>query len=185
MLAFYLSLVDSPEDQEKVMMIYNEFYTFMAFIIKKYVKNESDIEDIIHDCMLRIIECIDRLDFSIHERTKKFCAIIARNRAIDFCRRKENQKIIFDETYYIDEHKTLSPHDIVMHNEIYKIVYEEINNLNEKYRDVCLFKFIYTLKDKEIATLLGLSVELVSMRASRGRKMLRESLKKEGIYERV
>ena len=156
----------------------------MAYIAKKYVKNESDIEDIIQDCMLRIIECVDKLDFSDYEKTKKFCAITVRNRAIDFCRRKENQRLTLDDTYYINnDNITESPCDMVINKEIVNIVYREICNLNDKYRDICLFKLIYKLKEKDIAALLGLPLELVSMRASRGRKILREKLTKEGIYD--
>jgi len=185
-LALYLSLIDSPDDQEKVMMIYDEFYTFMVYIAKKYVKNESDIEDIIQDCMLRIIECIDRLDFSVYEKTKKFCAIIVRNRAIDFCRRKENQKLMLEDTYYTDcDDSVKNPCDMIINKEIVNIVYREIYNLSDRYRDVCMFKLVYKLKEKDIATLLDLPLELVSMRASRGRKMLREKLVKEGVYDRV
>lgn len=183
MLSFYLSILESQEDCDKIINIYNEQYSFMAYTARKYVKNEKDIEDIIHDCMLKIIECIDKLDFSVYEKTRKFCSIIVRNKAIDFCRSKENSKYSFEETFYETDSEEDSPLKVVVDNDSYDIIRKEIESMSDTYRDVCILKFVFELKDKEIATLLGIPASVVGMRISRGRKILRDKIRKENLYE--
>ncbi len=185
MLSLYLMMISSEEDREKIVYIYDEFYTFMEYIARKYVNNKDDVEDIIHDCMLKIIKCIDKLNFGTYEETRKFCAIVVRNRAIDFCKKRENQKLPLEESYYIDKDNTDFPYEALLRKEAREAIYDEIENMSEANRDVCILKFIYLLKDKEISALLGLSTDVISMRSTRGRRKIQERLKKEGIYGRL
>lgn len=185
MLSIYLMMVDSEENKEKIVYIYDEFYSFMEYIARKYVQSESDVEDIIHDCMLKIIGCIDKLNFENYEETRNFCAIVVRNRAIDFCKKKENHKLSLDENSYFDKDSLDFPYEVLLRKEAREAIYDEIENMSEANRDVCMLKFVYLLKDREISALLGLSADVVSMRSTRGRRKLQERLKKEGIYGRL
>ena len=183
MLAFYLTLLDSPEDRDKIALIYNKYYSLMAYTARKYVKNESDVQDIVHDCMMRIIECIDRLDLSVNEKTRKLCTVIARNRAIDFLKVKKNSNISLDDSYYMDLQEMDTPLQTGIDDDSYNTILKSIESMNDTYRDVCMLKFAYELKEREIAALLGLSEGVVSMRACRGRKILQEQLRKEKIHD--
>ena len=185
MLSLYLMLISSEEDKEKIIYIYDEFYTFMEYVARKYVKNTHDVEDIIHDCMLKIIKCIDKLNFGSYEETRNFCSIVVRNSAIDFCKDKENRKLSLNEAHYVDKESIDLPYEVLLEKEAREAIYDEIEQMSEANRDVCILKFIYMLKDKEVAALLGLSTDVVSMRSTRGRRKLQERLKKEGIYGRL
>ncbi|MBP3442029.1 MAG: hypothetical protein J6L62_04415 [Clostridia bacterium] len=62
------------------------------------------------------------------------------------------------------------------------MIEQKIKELDDKYRDICRLKYINNLKEREIALLLNLPPNTVSVRIFRGKQILREELKKEGIH---
>lgn len=182
MLTLYLSLVDSDEDKEKVTYIYENFYSLMSYSAGKYLKNKYDIEDIVHNSIIKIIENLELIDMHDIKRVKSLCCIIAKNKAIDFCRAKENKNSSMEE-YITEGHlDDEDPCDIVVSKDTYDIILKSINSLNDTYKDVCILKYVNGLKEREIASLLDLSPKTVSLRIYRGKKILREALRKENLY---
>ncbi len=180
MLAFYLSLVDSLSNKEKVETIYTKYYGTMMYIALKYTQH--DAEDIVHDAILRIIKNIDKVDLSDESKTISFCVTVVRNRAIDYLRKKDNNNVSYD-----DEIKTVSdggnPVSLAEINKTYDILLKAIDSLNETYKTVCILKYVNNLKEREIAEILDLSPKTVSLRIYRGKQILREAIRKEGLYD--
>lgn len=75
-----------------------------------------------------------------------------------------------------------NPEDIVITKDTYNTVMNAINSLNEKYRDVCILKYVNQLKEREIAEILNISPKNVNVRIFRGKQLLREALRKEGMH---
>lgn len=179
MLAFYLSLVDSLSDKEKVEIIYTKYYGLMMHIARGYT--QDDAEDVVHDAMLRIIKNIDKVDISDKRKTKSFCITIVRNRAID-CLRKDDKDIVS----YDDEIRTESSignsFNFAEINETYHILRKALESLNETYKTVCTLKYVNGLKEREIAEVLDLPPKTVSLRIFRGKQILREAIRKEELY---
>lgn len=181
MLSFYLSLVQTPSDKEKVEFIYFTYHGTMSHAIRKYVKNEEDVADIVHDTMVKIIYNIDKVNIEDDFKTRSFCKTIAKNKAIDFLRKKEQHNVSLDEKF---ESKSFSEDvlDIVINEESYEIILKAIDNLSDTYQLVCKLKYINGLKEREIAEVLDLPAKTVSLRIFRGKQILRESLKKEQLH---
>lgn len=179
MLSFYLNMVETREDHDKVTFIYDNFYPLMKHIVLGYVKKAEDVEDIVQESMLSIIECIRKIDTSNRNKLKNFCAIVARNKAIDFCRVKGNHVLSVNEE--IENGVTVEeiPESTLLQKETYTLILKTINSLNDLYRDVCILKYIHQLKEKEIAMLLSIDPKTVSVRIYRGRRILQEALRKE------
>lgn len=182
MLAFYLALLDSEEDKERIVYIYENYYSFMEYCARQILKNDHDIEDVVHSSMLKLIEYIDKIDFSDMNRVKSLCGVIARNKALDHCKLKANQNTSVEDSFVEPSCDDSNPADIVIHNDVYEIAITAINALDDKYRDVCILKYINGLKEREIADVLGVNIKTVNTRINRGRKILRELLKKEKIH---
>lgn len=181
MLSFYLSLVQTPSDKEKVEFIYVTYHGTMSHAIRQYVKNEEDVADIVHDAMIKIIYNIDKVNIEEDFKTRSFCKTIAKNKAIDFLRKKEQHNVSLDEKF---ESKSFSEDvlDIVINEESYEIILKAIDNLSDTYQLVCKLKYINGLKEREIAEVLDLPAKTVSLRIFRGKQILRESLKKEQLH---
>lgn len=179
MLAVYLSLVDDLSDKEKVEKIYTEFYGLMMHIALEYMQNE--VEDVVHDAMLRIIKNIDKIDISNKRKTKAFCVTVVRNRAIDCLRRKSNNDVSYNDEMAVEDKNAFvfNPTEI---NEVYQILYQALDSLSETYKTVCTLKYVNGLKEREIAEVLDLPAKTVSLRIFRGKQILRESLRKEDLY---
>ncbi len=178
MLSFYLSMVKTEDERDKVTFIYESFYSLMKHVALKYVKKLEDAEDIVQESMISIIERIDTISISDRNKIKNLCAVVARSRAIDFCRAKDNHVLPMEEDVALST-DSLAPIDVILEKEVRTIILREINSLSDIYRDVCILKYVNRLKERDIAHLLGISPKTVSTRILRARHMLREALRKE------
>ena len=182
-LSIYLSMVETEEDSQKVLYIYNNFYKYMAYSASEVLKNNSQyVQDIVHTAMIAIIENIDLVDLSDNRKAKNLCCMVARNKAIDFCRSKDNQVILLNDDSNDISTEEGNPIDIVINRDTYDIVLKTINLMDEKYRNICHLKYVCELKEREIALLTGMSPKTVGTRIFRGKQILKEALKKENIY---
>ena len=87
MISYYLSIVETEEDKEKVVFIYENFYSFMCYTAGQILNhNKHDVEDAVHNAMIKLIENIDVIDLSDKQRAKNLCGIVAKNKAKDHCR---------------------------------------------------------------------------------------------------
>lgn len=66
----YLSAVVSEEERSKIELIYERYYSVMCYSAGKYLNNIWDIEDVVHNSMLKIIKNISSIDISDVEHTK-------------------------------------------------------------------------------------------------------------------
>lgn len=175
MISYYLSIVETENDRNKITYIYTKYYSFMCCIAAKYLNNKSDIEDIVHDSMLKIIDKLDTIDIADEKKLRCLCGVIVKHKAIDSVRLKKNNTEPLDELFpVIDE--SASPEEIVIGEDTYRIVLETIRELEDKYKNVCILRYVNGLKDKEIANVLDISESAVRVRLYRARNMLRDSL---------
>jgi len=146
--------------------------------------NKHDVEDTVHSAMLKIIENIDLIDTSDSRRVKNLCCVIARNKAIDYLRSKNKEAYLLDEEEVFSEpmDTETDPADIIVKQEIYDEVIAAIEKLPDTYRDVCLLKYVNSMKEGEIAAILDISESNVGVRIHRAKQMIRNALKEENIY---
>lgn len=179
MLSVYLSMAISDEDNDKITYIYNSYYSSMAYSAKSVLgNNRFDIDDAVHNAMIKIIEIIPQIDFSNPKRVEGLCCIIARNQAIDYCKNKENQNVSIDEAITESVPDESCPLETVIRKETYGEILHAIKSLDDKYRDVCILKYLYKLKENDISTALGLPSGTVSVRIQRGRQILKKAIGK-------
>ncbi len=180
MLLFYMMAAE-PEQQDKITQIYLNYYSCMAYTAGKYLKNKADIEDTVHDCMLKLIGVIDTLDLSDPVKVRHLCGVVARNVAINRSKLKSNTSIPLDEIFDMSVPDT--PETVAVSNETLRILVNAINSLGDTYRDVCRLKYINGLKERQIATLLDLKEKTVNQRLFRGKQILKQALIKENVHE--
>lgn len=177
MLLYYLSLATTDEERDIIERIYLDYYPVMKYEAMKYLKNPYDVEDIVHETMLAVIDNISCVDINNEFTTRGFCKVIAKNKAIDFLRKKDNQTVQTED--YFQPADTEDPEDIVVSEDNYKRLLETINSLNDTYREVCYLKYVNGLKEWQIAEALNLHPKTVSLRIFRGKQILRKILRKE------
>ncbi len=182
MLSVYLSMVNTDEDNDKITFIYTTYYSSMAYSARSVLgNNKFDVDDTVHNAMLKIIEIIHKIDFSEPKRVEGLCCIIARNQAIDHCKHSDNQNISIDDAITEDADIESCPMDVLIRKETYNEILRAIYSLDVKYRDVCILKYLYKMKEKDIGTALGLPAGTVSVRIQRGRQILKKAIGKGDI----
>ena len=178
MLSFYLSLVLTDDDRNKVTEIYIRFYPVMMFVAEQKLANKKDLAgDVVHDAMLKIIDNLDMLDLSDDKKIRNLCITIVKNKCCDCLRSKDSDVVSLDEQFDIPD--DIQVEDIVVSEDNVNHIVNVIKDLDEKYIYVCLLKFVHGYSEKEISKLLDVNYSTVRSRIERARRKLMISLKEE------
>ena len=175
MIAYYLSIVETEEDKKRITHIYTDYYSFMCRVAAKYLREQSDIEDTVHNAMMKIIDKLDTIDFSDEKKLKSYIGVIVKHKAIDLIRAGDKNTTPLEECFSVAD-DSLTPEDTVVSEDAYRVILERIDSLDDIYKNVCILKFVNGLKEKDIASLLDVTENVVAVRLYRARKMLKESL---------
>ena len=185
MLAFYLTLVGSDEERRKVEIIYGEYRAYMSYCAAKVLADKSEVDDAVHEAMLRIIRHIDKVDVSDRRVLKAFCGRVAERAAVDMLRHRARH----DNSFAADvEDMGVAPEEDdpevrALDADAYGVILDAINELKPIYKTVCLMKFTQGFDDAEIADMLDMNPKTVSSYASRGRAAIKAAVRKAGYHE--
>lgn len=180
MLSIYLTLIDTVEEKDKVTYLYNKYYSYMVYTATQVMtENTSDVEDVVHDAMISLIDHLNIIDFENEIKLKNLCRVVARNKAIDHCRKLGAGAVPMEEIFD-DGDDTVDPEMLVIDENACNIIIEAIKHLDDKYRDVCILKYVNELTEREIANVLDVPLKTVNTRIYRGKQILREALRKDG-----
>lgn len=172
MLAFLLSTLESNEDKEIFTKIYVQYRPLMERTATRILKEPSDIEDAVQNAFVQIIRHFDKIYEIPREELPFWIISIVKNEALLIIRKSQKTVSLENWDGYVIESENV-------------LDYTELVNLFTKlplsYRAVFEMKILHGYSDKEIATHLGISETAVSTRASRGRTLLREIVRKEGF----
>jgi len=106
------------------------------------------------------------------ENPRALMYTIARNLIIDHYRKKKTDSLDAITESGIEFGREASAEDEVA----YADALSAINALPEQYREVVYLRYVEELKPREIADITGESVNIISVRITRGMKALREAL---------
>lgn len=132
--------------------IYNEYYKLVCFIISKYIRNRSDIEELANDVFIKFFQNI----YSIRSSIKYYLTTTAKNTSINFLKQK-NKNVVFDDelVFSIKDDKHSS-------NENYYEIIDYLKTfLTEKEIAIILNHVIYEMTFKNISELFKISENTV------------------------
>lgn len=168
---------------KKIEMLYNK-YKFFLYEQAYSVLNDSFMaEDAIHQTFIKIIKNIDKIDDVNSKKTRNFLAVICRNVAIDLYNEKKQNFVTIDEIEIMEDKKQEFVNEIIISNENVKKIRKAINSLPIIYKDIILLERFYCYTQKEIADILGISVENAYKRSIRARNMLMKMLESEEVRD--
>lgn len=147
---------------------------------------EQDMEECFQDTLMRCTDCIDYYDKSYKSMQGWICTI-ARRIAIDRLRKIKQGQIIYEQS--VDDIENISAYESMeeeyIKKEKYQNVYDAINKLSKRDREIFLRKYFYMQTAEQIALEMGKSVRSVESHLYRIRKKLQDNLKeaKEGMSD--
>lgn len=182
MLSFLLLLSDLNDD-DKLLDIYHHYYPEMLKVASFIFcgKNPAmDAEDAVQNAFVNLQKSMHRISFWDDER-RLHAYVIA-------VVKTESYKLLKNAVYCEDigeyVNALVSDDDFVEQInrvELYQKVVDAISRLDDRYAIPMYMHWVDELSVKEIATWLGIPVKTVYTQLSRGKYLLLEMLKKEGV----
>lgn len=173
MLAFFLAVLETETERQQFTALYEQYHDRMEQIALNILGEQHDAEDAVQNSFLQIIRHFEKISEISCEELPFWIISIVKNEALMILRTRRK-------TAPLEEWNGFekSADDVSGYNELVEL----FRNLPETYRAVLEMKILIGYTDKEIAKRLDISETAVSSRASRGRKLLRKLLEKEGIH---
>lgn len=172
MLSFFLAVLESDADRQMFTAIYDQYHSQMERVAIKILKKQSDAEDAVQNAFMQVIRHFEKIYQIPCENLPFWLISIVKNEAYMILRK--NKKVVPLEDWSCFSKKAADVMD-------YAALVELFSELPDTYRQVLEMKVILGYTDAEISARLGITETAVSTRASRGRKLLREILEKEGF----
>lgn len=177
MLGIYLAIIDNENDKRLFERLYNKYKSIMYNVAFGILHDAQHSEDAVHDAFLSVARNIRKISDDECIRTRNYLIIIVRNSALKIYNKNKNE-IPVDDSF--TESPDLQVIDIDIENsESQKNMFRLIKELDSKYGDVLILKYYYEYRDKEIADILGITLENVKIRLYRAKTLLKNKLLEE------
>ncbi len=151
-------------------------------IIRSYIKDYSEIEDIMQDSYIKAFTKL--YQFKLESTFSTWLIRIAINESL--ARLKEKGKLYHlneqshnlksNTILEIPDSKQLNPQDMMIRNEAKKVLENAIDSLDLIYKTVYIMKEVEEMSLKEISNALDLTVANVKVRVHRSKEMLKDKL---------
>lgn len=174
---FFLTLLDDPEEQQKFTEIYYQYRHFLWYVANQKLQDAHLAEDAVQETFLALTRHLDKVEEVQSDRTRNFLATIVRNKAVDILRKKMPETELPEA--YGEKQESSDMLDQYLTKENYHRLVSCVLELDDTYRTVFEYKFMYQMSDAEIGDVLGISAKNVNVRCFRARKKLQDMIRKE------
>ena len=151
--------------------IWEEFSKPLKNFIKRRVKNDQDVDDILQNVFYKIHNSIS----SLRDADKIYAWVyrIARNAVTDFYRTQKSEEDIIELSEDIISE---TGDELTANDEIAQCLIAMIKHLPEKYEQTIILTEFQNLTQKELGERMGLTVSGAKSRVQRARLKLKEML---------
>lgn len=179
MLAFYLSLIENHDNDDDFVRIFNKYKNSMYNVAFSYLKDYHHTQDALQIAFTGIAKNMGTIKSLTEEKLEIYVLKSAKNAAISIL---EDKNSISNNTFSMEEQYNEVPsNDDIIENTITKELLEEIfnfiNTMDEKYRDILSLYFLHELNFREIAIALNIPVSTIKDRFRKGHKLVIEKFK--------
>lgn len=166
MLSFIMRFERDP-DRDRFAALYQMNHTRMERLARQLLGDQNRAEDAVHDTFMKLIRHYDELRDRSNERLASWLLVVVKTTALDMLRRDKWENACEE----LPEGQSV-PADG-----------GEFRALVEIIRRVLELRFVAEWSISDIARELGLTESAVRTRTFRGRKLLIDTLKKEGYLD--
>ena len=145
----YLQMIETPEEQSKFEVLYCHYRGLMFHVANRMLDHAEDAEDAVHTAFMKVAENIRKVDAPVSGRTKAYLITILEHQCIDMIRKRER-----------DNHLSLDELDvgIPFEYEGADAVAACIAQMPPQYRHVLELKYRHGFNNREVASILDISV---------------------------
>lgn len=176
MLAFYLALLETADQKEKIEKIYTHYRGVMFHVALKTLNDQYLAEDAVHETFIDLIRIVDDVRVNNKQELIHFLKILTYHESVNMVRKYGKHKKAEDE---LDAAFSALPECNVETVVFGKIAYENmvrvVRDMDEKYKTPLILK-IEGYKISEISNILQLTEGVVKVRLYRARRMILSGL---------
>ena len=161
-------------DKPAFEQLFRSFFPGLVLFAQKYVPDQDTAKEVVHNVFLNLWEKREQMDTSSSLKSYLFTSV--HNRCLNHIR---DQKKFNSEEFRFEQLESSEFADGTDHleeQELEQRIYDALQSLPEKCREVFTMSRFDGLKYKEIAEKLGISVKTVETQMSKALKILREKL---------
>lgn len=168
----------SIKSHKEFEIFYKKLYPAVYAFMKNYVQNKELAEDLTQEAFIRVYEKKDEIE-SV-EYAKAFLYTIARNLYLNHVRHIKIETDYYAQLLHTEINDS-SFFKEVIRQETIRIIYQSINTLSPKVREIILLN-LEGKNNQEIAEKLGISVNTVKFLKKSAYEKLRKILSKENLF---
>lgn len=162
-------------DRQAVSHLFTQFHGALCYFAENMIDDREEAKDIVITTFTKLWN--RRENFDTYNNIKAFLYITTRNACLDYLRFKQ-RKIKFQQSFVRD----ITPDEEVnvevlrIESELLRKIWQEIENLPERYRKVFELTYLEGRKAREVAEIMNLTVTNVTTLRSRGLQLLKIAL---------
>lgn len=164
--------------QEALEALMEKYYRYIYTVVANTLGSAGgpeDIKELVQDTFYAVWRSAD----SVRGRLRPYLSTTARNRAVSFLRARRELPMSLDMIDIPDPGGSLE--DAAQQRELSRRLQNAIDRMRPKDREIFFRHYYYVQTTGEIAAQMGLSPNVVRARLSRGRKILKKTLNREGF----
>ncbi len=167
-----------PDGAERVCFrkLYSEYEAMMFRIARSVLHDPSLAEDAVQESWLRVAAAFYKIQSLERDDVKGYLVVLVKNVCVDMNRKEPVQEEL-PEDWDV-------PVRFVQGSVLDRIV-ALIHEMPPMYQEILERKYVLGYTNREIGRALGLNESTVATRAMRGRRLLADSLREEGLDEEL
>lgn len=176
MIAFYMSMIDEPEEKADFETLYNTYKGKMFALAYGVLHNHHNAEEAVSQAFFTIAKNYGKVFPLEAAQREAYIKIVVRNAAIDIYRKeKKGASVSFDE---IEDFEAAEDDisDEVLSKINYSRIVEAIRELPPKYAEPLYLFHVRGMSIKTVSEHVCITEEAVKKRLQRARGMIREKL---------
>lgn len=172
---------DLQEDKNQIIeftLLFNKHKRRVYNYALKMLGDKMHADDVVQDVFIKLFEHLNSIQ---NRQSVQFWLFkIARNEILTFYRSPKNKKLITNsvDISKVEIESPLLLTDEIENKELNKLILNELDLMNEDFKEVFVLKEYSGLSYKEIASLLGIDEELVKSRLYKARQKLINKISK-------
>ena len=173
MIALICAAVEEQTDKEYMLWLYEKFKALMFYTAKKYVGDQMTCDDIVQECIIKLIPKIDMLRTRDEKIVAGYIVTTIRNVSINHLKQEERKK----QHLTLDEEEVTqlaapewSLEDAVLIKEKSAFISAALRQLPEIERLLLEGKYILEYSDEELAAQFHYKPNSIRMKLTRARR---------------
>jgi RNA polymerase sigma-70 factor (ECF subfamily) len=176
MIPLLLIALDGRQEHLKIADIYEEYRQLCMAVAMNFLKNDVLAQDVLHETFVSIIKHKETF-FSLKcSEMPSWIVTITKHKCLDLLRKQNRMSDMPIDDIAERPSEDIAPYEYVANKEGFEALVGFISELGESYKTVLELKYIHSLSNDEIASVLDISKKNVEMRLYRGKAKLKERI---------